>query len=50
MTAQQVHEQLKNDEAYQHSRKHKDYFSMMIVLRAHGFNSTLDHAITMINH
>lgn len=49
MTAQQVHAQLQNDKAYQYSREHKDVANMMIVLRAHGFNCTIDHAITMIN-
>ena len=50
MTAQQVHDLLKTDEAYTHSRKHNDIGNMMIVLAAHGFNSTINHAITMINH
>lgn len=49
MNAQQVHAQLQNDKAYQYSRKHNDVGNMMIVLAAHGFNSTINHAITMIN-
>ena len=49
MTAQQVHNLLKTDEAYLYSRENNDIGNMMIVLAAHGFNSTINHAITMIN-
>lgn len=49
MSAQQVHQMLKNDPAYIYSRKNNDIANMMIVLEAHGLNSTLTHAITMIN-
>jgi len=49
MTAQQVHDLLKTDAAYTYSRKNNDIGNMMIVLAAHGFNSTINHAIAMIN-
>ncbi len=49
MTAYQVHKALKNDEAYIWSRDNNDIGNMMLVLSAHGFNSTINHAIVMIN-
>ena len=48
MTAQQVHNMLKDDAAYICSRENQDVFNMMIVLAAHRLNSTFDHAFTMI--
>lgn len=50
MTARQVHEKLQNDEAYKYSREHGDIVNMMIVLRAHKLNHTIDHAAAMIDH
>jgi hypothetical protein len=48
MTAQQVHDALKNDLAYRWSREHADVANMMIVLRAHGFKHSWEHAEAMI--
>ncbi len=48
MTAQQVHNMLKDEAAYIWSRENDDAVNMMIVLAAHGLNSTIDHALTMI--
>jgi len=49
MTAQDVHNMLKNDRAYIYSRENNDYHNMMIVLRAHGFNHTIGHAKHMVD-
>ena len=49
MTAQQVHDKLKNDRAYIWSRENKDWHNMMIVLRAHGLKYSFEHAQIMIN-
>jgi len=48
MTARQVHDMLKEDAAYIWSRNNQDAVNMMIVLAAHGLNSTIDHALIMI--
>ena len=50
MTANQVHAALQSDAAYIWSRENNDVGNMMLVLSAHGFNSTINHAIHMLNH
>ena len=65
MTANQVHAALQNEAVYTSSRKMwQDRYSatsgeentvnavldMRLCLKAHGFNSTTNHAIHMLNH
>jgi len=49
MTAQQVHDALKDHIGYQWSREHADALNMMLVLKAHGFRYSLLHAEIMIS-
>ena len=48
MTAQQVHNKLKNDEAYQWSREHNSPLNMVIVLEAYGYPTTVKHINAML--
>ena len=48
MTAQQVHNQLKTDEAYKWSRENYNAVNMAIVLEAHGFPTTIKHINAML--
>jgi|SaaInlLV_10m_DNA_3_1039740.scaffolds.fasta_scaffold25674_2 hypothetical protein len=48
MNAQQVHNKLKNDEAYQWSRDNNSALNMAIVLEAHGFPTTIKHISAML--
>jgi esterase/lipase superfamily enzyme len=50
MNANQVHNALKNDAAYNWSRANNSITNMMIVLRAHGYNCSYAHAAYMVKY
>ncbi len=50
MTAQEVHNKLKNDTAYQWARNNNDAVNMSIVLDAYGYPTTIRHINAMLNY
>ena len=45
-----VYQKLKDDEAFQLASELKDFVSMQMVLRAHKYNYTLEHAVVIIRY